>query len=299
MLSSKETRYLDSFLNISNVKNICREDLSEGRLPEAENEVLVSREYADEYGIVPESKAEFKNIWSEKYNNVYSGMPDVYEYFPDGIVIAGIVEKAFDEISYDLYISERIWEKLVYDYYEYFCGEGVVFVRNGNYKELMEAADRAGISFDEPAINRISQFDDILNDIKLVLYALLVISVGINLIMLSTFINISIRENRKNIGILRSLGVKMKDCCHIFSLEFYFMHVISQAVAAAVINVAVLKVNGMYMQQSGNVKYCIIGISIPVYIIMAVSQLVIGRISISVPVNRLKRKKPVEIIREE
>lgn len=117
MLKRSETRYLETSTNISSVNSISEDELLEGRLPSNDNEILISTSFAVENEILNGKYSDvtysFLDIYNEKYENTYSDMINLYDYFPNGIEIVGIVADSPEEIRWDIYISSNKWNQYI------------------------------------------------------------------------------------------------------------------------------------------------------------------------------------------
>ena len=301
MIRRYETQYLESFLGVSVISNVDNAELMKGRMPEKDNEILISQGFAEEYGLLENwtqgKTYEFMDIHSDVYENAYSDMSNMYEYFPEGIKVVGIVAYSQEEVQYDIYINENKWDEIIDDYYNYYYGDYLLILDTNQSEKFVEKADESGILFSEPAIESIVSFNGLIDNIKPILYVILVISMAINFIMLGTFISISINENKKSIGILRSLGVDMKTCTQIFTLEFVTIFLISIILAGIAVICITDMANNLYMEGLKEVRYCIVDKSYPVFMIMALIEMFINVLAIRVPITKLSKKKPVEIIR--
>ena len=292
--------YFEIYIKISDTYGLSENDLIEGRLPQNDNEILVSDSFAEQYDLLngkyTEEEYGFIDIYDERYNNTFSDKINIYDYYKDGIKIVGIVETTIDRMQRDIFIHSDKWNEIKKDYIEYFCSDYIVFADENCYEELIDKADENGLMFDEPAIECIILFDEAINEIKPILYLLLVVTMAINFIMIGTFINISINENKKNIGILRSLGVKMKECIHIFALEFVVIFMLSIVVVIPAILYIINMANNLYMSELDGVNFCIIDKSYLVFAVMIVLEIIINVVSICIPIRKIKKKKPIEII---
>lgn len=295
-------QYLESYISVAAAGEVSKEDLLEGRMPENNNEILISADYAEKYGLLnnkySSNKWNFSDIYKASYKNAYSNMLNLYDYYKEGVEIVGIVASSPERVQRDFYIYENRWNEIINDYYQYYYGSYVVNADSHYYNEIIKNADKAGIYFNEPAINNILDFDNLINDIKPILYLILIISMFINFIMIGTFIHISINENKKNIGILRSLGVKMSDCIQIFALEFLIMFLCSVVVVIPVIIRIISMVNNMYRNSLEEINYCIIDKSYIIFAIVFIVEIVVNVLSIYLPIKNIRRKNPIEIIND-
>ncbi len=300
-ISRRENDYFNSFITLKNVNLINKENLEYGRLPKAENEIVVSLDFLQEHSLSAETCMDkvynFKNIYDEKYNNYYTSYQNMYDYYKDGVKIVGVFVGNIDQMPKDIYVHEEIWNELSELYYKCYYGKYFVVATENNYEPLIKMSNEAGIYFNEPAINNIRLFEETIDELKPILLIILLVAMSINFIMIGTFINISINENKKNIGILRSLGVTMKDCVQIFNIEFYCIYTVSMLLATIGMYIITDMVNEYFMQNLNEVKYDIIKVNIIIYSIVLVIEFFINTISIKLPIRRIRSEKPIQTLK--
>lgn len=297
----REDIYTTSFVTYSTSNNLMKSDLLCGAMPVAENEVVVSEDYAKENNIterdLSKKKFLYYDIYKKKYNGYYSQYLNMYDYFKDGVVITGILKNSNEEIQAQVYMDKEKWRQLRNDYFDYYYADSIIIPNKNKYKSLLLNASDSNIGFLEPGINKICEFDKLIINIKPVLFIILVIVVCINFILIGTFIGISIIENKRNIGILRSLGISMNTCVQIFNIEFIIIYLMSMALGGVGICIITDVVNEFYRANLHDVKFNIITISNVGLIIVAVVEGIVSMISAKIPIRSLKKKKTIEIIK--
>lgn len=298
MFVKKINAYSDCELVYSSINSISEEGLICGRMPERDNEVVISESLADCYGITPDligQKVNYKDLYNEKYNDVYSYCINMFSYFPDGIIISGIVSSS-ETANGEVYISDKIWNELKYDYYQYYNYKYVIAPESYQYSELVENADKNGIYLSEPGINRIYDFNSMIIKIKPVLYLILCIIAGINFFTIAVFLGFSIYENGKNIGILRSIGIPMAKCSEIFNYEMVLLYIISVFAGSVGIGIIINRINAFYMKSLTENKFNIIIFSALIFFVTTVLELVVSVISAGIPIKELKKKNIIELM---
>lgn len=302
LYGTRDTLYFNSYLTIGNVTDISETELLAGHLPENEKEIVVSKEYLEGHSLdinhILENNYYFKDIHSEVYNNYYSDDLNMYNYYKDGVIIVGVIEYEQSDITKDVYVHSDVWNNIIYDNYEYYYANILLLPQQDEYKDIMSVAKESEFLFDEPAINTIINFDKIIKKIKLILLMTLFIVMDINFIMIGTFVSISINENKKNIGVLRSLGVAMSDCMRIFNIEFYAIYLSSILLATFGSVLIINIVNKFFADGLGEVKYDIIKFNIVIYAIVVTVEFLTNFISIKIPMRKMKKQKPIETIRD-
>lgn len=295
------TQKLDDYISVdarySTVENIETSDLKFGRLPVKENEILVSGFIADRMGINEKNLDEkylYRDLHNEKYNNCYSYLINMNSYFPEGIVITGVIK---DEFENDYYINADIFNEIKKEYLSYYDINYVVAPNYSKIEKLVSEANEGKIEFKEPGINNIRKFNQTLKRIKDILYFVLAIILVINFFTIVVFIGMSISENIRNIGILRAIGIPMSDCAKVFNLEFVFLYFVSMVLSLAGTILLTVKANGVFMSNLFDRKFDIIVFAPIVFGISILIELLIGIISSKIPIKDLKKKNLIELIR--
>lgn len=300
LFQKKESMYFNSFIEIGCSSAISKDNLADGHLPLDEKEIVVSVDFLQKHLLTAEQvlgkKYSFKDIHSPNYNNYYSDAQNMYDYYSDGIIISGLVEAEDEEMTKEMYVHPDVWSRIIDDN-KYYSAQLLLLPQKNDYKNIVSTAKEESLMFNEPAVSKIVSFDSTIQKMKLILSMILIIVVTLNFILIGTFVNISINENRRNIGILRSLGVTMQECMHIFSIEFYTIYLASTAIATSAVFIIINIINNFFSQGLSEVKYDIIKFNIIVYLVVLVAECIIGYISIRIPISRMKKQKPVETIR--
>ncbi len=302
LYSKKDSSYFNSYLEIGNVMGVSEDELIKGRLPRSGKEIVVSIDFLQNHSMemddVLEMEYYYKDIHSFLYNDYYSDTQNMYDYYGDGVIIVGVIETETDDATKDVYVYPDVWENMIDDNCKYYCASPLLLPMQGEYKDIVTAAAEEKILFDEPAINNIVYFQMIIQKLKLILTIILLVVMALNFILIGTFVSISINENKKNIGVLRSLGVTMPECMHIFSIEFYTIFLASISIATLAVFLINHVVNDFFSQGLYDVKYDIIKFNIIVYLVVAITECIISYISIKLPIKKIQRQKPIETIRD-
>lgn len=130
-----------------------------------------------------------------------------------------------------------------------------------------------------------------LNILKIISTIFLIFSI----FLISNFLNSTINNNQKNIGILKSLGISTKNCIDIFLVESliigsitYIISLIMSSIATKFINIYISSNVGFYLN--------ILHIDNQIYILMLIGVIISIILSVILPVIKLMRLKPIEII---
>ncbi len=303
IFNKKKDNYSSNEISYSTVSNITEDDLLVGRLPKNQNEIVISYSYANENNIsfdtVQNKIYSYEDIYNEKYNGYYSENINLNNYFKNGVIIVGIVQNEDIPLISNVYLYDEAWNEIIEDYYSYYFTDYLLYYDLGNYSEFINSINNQGLFIDEPGLYNIREFSNVLNSIKGILYMALFLTTILNFIMIGTFINISVNENKRNIGILRTLGVSSKDCGNIFSIEFYALYLISVCWSIITILIVLNVANNIYASGLDDRVYNIVKLNLGMLIGVILLELVINVICAYVPINKIKRKKPIEILRDK
>ena len=303
-MSKRERSYMERSVFYDSETKLDAQYLVEGRLPEKRNEVVVSEAFATDFmGYIPETKFtekryNFLDIYSNIYNNCYTSELNMYDYYTEGIKVVGIVSNfEDDELSSAVYVEEGMWSRVKNDYYDYYAADKIYVVKDDNYAQFTKVASDNNIMINEPAVLQIYEFSKLIDKMKVILYIILILTMILNAVMLITFIQISMRENRKNIGILRALGVPMKVTGSIFEIEFWVIYILSIILSVPIILYIQKVSNSVYAQGIIENPYDIIRWDMVAFIAVIVIEAIIGVIASYAPIKKYNDKKIIELLR--
>lgn len=125
--------------------------------------------------------------------------------------------------------------------------------------------------------------------------------IGVVLILFSTllfynFISVSIDRKSKDIGVLKALGIKDNQIFAIFSLESFFLAIISFIFAVVMVIVGVVILNSNFVSEF-NIPIVVLEFRMYHCIVLLLFSILLSQTSSLIPIVRLLRKKPVEIIK--
>ncbi len=191
-----------------------------GRMPGAANEVLISWGLAQQEGILSEDgeftekSYEIKDIHSEEYKGNYEDRLNLSEFLGTRVTVVGVMDCGGEKIA----VCESQYKAMLDSYYNlYACSclgllEGV---STKYIKELHEAKFRFSDSCLEPVYGIVDSRPVLMP----YLVALLVLLLLLVAFMMVSHIRYGIKDNYRNIGILRALGVTVRDIQRMFLRE--------------------------------------------------------------------------------
>ena len=301
-LYKRENSFIESEYYYYSDEIITETDLVCGRLPQSDNEVVVTDEFAmlrmnfcEE--VFNECEYQFIDLYKNSFNDCFAGDLNLYKYFEEGIKVVVIINVENLYVDADVFIRSNKWNEICNDYYNFYFANNSYEVKNKQYNDFLNILEKNGYKIDEPAINQIYGFKEILQKIKPVMIILLLFTVILDVVLVMTFINISIRENRKNIGILRALGISIGTTGSILQMEFWLIYSFSILLSIPLITGIQMVANNEYSKILTDNPYEIIKWNYIIMIIIVIAKTIIGILAANVPIKRYGKMKIVELMK--
>lgn len=298
---NKELSYFENSLKYNGVSDKENDiTLVSGKFPSNKNEIIISEELAERIMLsageemMQQSEYEFKDIHDERYNGYWLDCINLYEYFPEGIIVAGVFRESISET--DVCLFDEVWERIKRDYYNDYYFSWALSVTGNAYGELIEKAYQYDVRFNEPGIVRISQVYDIINEFSWILYVILVAVFLLNLLISFVFASISVKGNVRNIAILRSLGVSERHTRNIFEIEnrviFWCSLVMSVIFSAALM----YYVNFEYQSTLKENPFSIVRWNWVIFGCVFALEYLLNYLGAYIPIKKLSEMKPIHIL---
>ena len=239
------------------------------------NEEISFDEFIDKY--IHDNNIIGKKIKTEidNYSNEYTIVGVINDSFDKSIIYYNkdlIIDKVDDYISPFLYL---------YDVH--------------NIDELKDIAkkyplDNSNIIVTNTLISNIIESHIVLTFICFFGFIILLIFIVFFIIMLINYVNNNIESRKREFGILSSLGTHNLDITKIFFVEFIFMMLIGGCCSVLIVyNILPFNFDG----------YNIVFITLKEFIHLVITLLFISIIIIILPLIKLLKKKPIELLKEK
>ena len=275
-----------------------------GRLPQKENEVLISENMAVRYGITEgrikdgNARYYYVDIHAEDYNDCNTDALNMAEFFPDGVTVVGVCSEDMPVYA-DYLITDEKFKEIKTAYRDHYNFDRYLLncLDINEYRDLVYHAAEKEYRFDEPAAYQIYEFKAMVTEMLPVLWIILAVVSMVTILNMISYIGASIRNNSKNIGILRALGVSKGDVSAIFAIESFVVYGISIMLSLA-FSVAFMKyVNVLYQKDlTERVFDIIIWDHLTEFVLAAITFLVCV-LAAYIPIRKMEKQKPIDIIR--
>ncbi|MDO5292662.1 MAG: macrolide ABC transporter ATP-binding protein/permease [bacterium] len=312
VLNSEKENYYTSEITIGDLDLIKNERLLVGRMPEKENEIIISKSYASENEYLNEDgsiakelltqRFSFKNIRSVEFAEYYTDRINLYEFFTEGVEVVGIYEdEGYSDVSSPkIYIMSQSFSEIKEEYYNYYIYNQYFISGNAKeYHKIINLARRNEWSFKDLVAYKIQEFDSMVSYFSNALSWILIVLICIVILMIYSNVSGSIDNNKKMIGILRTLGVNRKDTVNIFAVEALIIYLCS-IILSIIGSFCVIQIIN-YLYRKGSVEcpfnicyynpYLTFEVSLFCFIMFSLSALI--------PIRRFSKQHPMQVIRSE
>lgn len=229
--------YVNSCARLGNIDLEEKRDgftLCYGRMPESENEILISIDLAIDLGYEENSAfpTEFRlpDLYSDKYYGKYNDYINMYDFLGKNIVVTGIYEdySIGDDFSPEILIDGDIYSKIFNYYYDYFFVDSYIICLDSedSYNQIKEIHS-AGYRIESGISKYVYEFISMRSQLKGEIICILVICSIIALFMMISYIVYNVRDHAYKIGIFRALGVERRDINQMFVIETALLCIIS------------------------------------------------------------------------
>lgn len=272
-------------------------DLIAGRMPQKDNEIIISDSFlelnkktADD---LIDTSYKLDDLYAKKYGSTFWGLINLYDYIGDSFTVVGVASD-----DGDFFVTKELFDKLYKEYARY---------NNGIYMLLN---DNKSIGRDIHSLysNDVRIFNHDLEQLYSLSYNVdslaIVFIIGVGIISLLSILQMvslysySINDNKKTIGILRTLGVNKGDTMNIFTLECLVVSVVSFLVALILNIIFICAINKFLLENMLiNTGINFIHIRFIVILITLAVTLLLSMLSVIIPIKKYSKIKIIELIK--
>lgn len=269
-----------------------------GRLPINSSEVLISLDYAYDLelfdqNVFQETTFAFYNYQDERFNHAYDDYMNLYTYFNAGIHIVGVVNNTDQTI----YIDENIFDDIVDQYYTLYYHDEVIWTSTYVWQEKQINQLDEDMRFDEPMINMIYSFSNMLITIGPVLIVLCVVFSLLALFMLTTLLLNAFYQGMKDIAIMQSLGLSRNRLILIFITQFIEIIIISMISLAMLYSITIISINSYYNATVDLKNINIYLFDVKAFVITCISMIGVGGLLDLLLLNKVIHTNTISMIK--
>lgn len=303
--------YTSSYMKYMSLKGANKKILLYGRMPEADNEVIVSAFVAKRFlqdesmeNMTEDIVYEVPDLKSKPYDNAYDAI-NLYEYFKKGVKVVGIFDPYADEIyeDTDVLVSDTIYKKLSDEYYDYYFYDNIKYSNDRINKEVLNKFDELNISIDDGGCLYIYEFETFIKNIQMILYTMCLIAASIFIFFLISYVSYSISDRKRKIGIMRSMGIAIGDIKQIFISNVVLLSVVSILCVTPLYIYAIHMINEVFYrnyvgEMSGIKAFDIVQLNIPFMILIELIFVIMAVLISLLPIVKMGKKTPISMLNE-
>ncbi|MBR6020297.1 MAG: ABC transporter ATP-binding protein/permease [Lachnospiraceae bacterium] len=269
-----------------------------GSFPKQINEIAVADYYLAAMGLEQEDVLGktflTEDLYDERYGKWLWEYCNLFDFAGKEVTITGVY--SIDDAR-DFVVSDELFEKLdLWDSQFNMIEDYVLLdrIERDELSQFMQAGGRIEVTTLEP----VYQMMKTMESISSVFYIVILGSAILFLLLAISFFSYSIRDNMKRIAILRSIGVRKWSVARIFSLEAFLISSLVFIVSTGVSIGLSFAWNAWCIRTFFEGEaISMISLQIPVYLAVALFCLVATAATVFVPIWKLNRKTPMEIIK--
>ena len=275
-----------------------------------DNQIFVSRDFYqrifgtyyadDDYGNVPDSTKEAINNFNNSHNyltiqsTISASTAQIYCAIAD-VEIIGVITKNKNDNLRGVYITDSLFNEALDNYYQ--PNRALISMNStDNYEAIIDDIYNNGLTINNEFVEYFLKLITILEKYSFVLHIATIIIFALSALLLYSFINNSIKNSSKEIGILRALGSNTKDIYKIYSIEGIIiglstciLSLVGYYFGALLINKIITNYYTFY--------YAAFLFNYKIVLAMVLSTLIIIIVSTIIPLTRIKNIKPIDVIK--
>lgn len=276
--------YAHNMISITNDETVAK-------LISDKSQVVLSTSFAEGMDDVVGKTYYLKDLYQETYKDSFSEYMNLFDYLGTKVTVVGVAD--FDG---DVCVSKDVFDEIKEDYYDVF-----VYNKIGIYQEnwdgIVKDIHNNKMQVDDEKLNDVYDIVNIKPTLLKYIALALILMIVLTVFIMISIISYSIEDNNKIIGILKSLGISHGDIKKIFIIQPITIIIISFVFAMGLLVVLVKYINFEYMKQNVGIVLDIIHVNPIAIIISLILALIIGIITVMLPLKEMDKKTIVETLR--
>ena len=272
-------------------------ELIAGSMPTKDSEVLISaselesiqREQEDVLG----KTYSLYDIYDEEYGTAYWNLLNLYDYIGKNFTIVGVAEG-----DGDFYVTQSLYDSMFEDNAKYYeMGYCLLVDDDALYKDMSNLV-KNDVKINDSKLKKVYEVIENVNMGRIVMLIVVFIISILTILQMVSLFSYSINDNKKTIGILRTLGVTKSDTKKIFTVECIVLSMISFAVAIAVGLVLTGILNDIISQKIFMFEgFSFLRMRVVVVVMVGLINCALSVLSVLVPLRKFSKIKIIELLK--
>lgn len=305
ILSADKSEYADGIQTIGRISQGIdnSESLVWGREPKSNNEIIISSNFAENLGGFDSGDIilsyRIPDLYDEKYKNQYSQIINLYDYIGKKVEIVGVYDSKKYPESANIILRDDVYQDIVSDYIKYLNYDKCLVMVKDNMYDCIRKFSEKDFELVDSVCNYLYYFKGITDTIKSALYIIVVVLFVVLTVMLISFLSYSVREQARRIGILRVVGVDIKDIEKIYMINSIIISCISVVLSNFIVAILVRFLNSYAKQKINVEQLCIFTINGINQLVLSVAIIGVSVIVTAIPLVKMSRKKTIVLLNDE
>ncbi len=208
--------------------------LVKGRMPEADNEILLSlHSLKEHYYTLNDVHGTYRlfDLYDKKYSGAFWDSINLYDYIGNKYTVVGIVDDSESGYSIvDFFIRGELFKKLLNERKNYYDMDYYVISDDDMENDISSLVSGDYLIDDYKLYGMYSAIDQIDEMNRLAVFRIVIIGI-ISILLMIAYYSYSISDGKKTVGILRTLGVGRAATHRVFVVESACISLIAFLVA--------------------------------------------------------------------
>ena len=285
----------------------CDEFLSEstlvaGRYPEKKGEIAISSACIEQMLQEGEALEDYigktyslVDLHSESYQKPYADRINLFDYLGEEVCVVGIADTPHAEVL----IAKEDFESLFADYMKYYYeDELLIRLQEGNWNAVMAKIHKLGYQVTDPMVSDIYLIGHIKSVIMPYLFLGVLAMLLLTVFLFVSLISFSVQDNRRKIGILRSLGFAGRDVQVLFAIEGMLVTATATILGGLGYFLLLFVIRQQNAVEEVNRVCHLVGYQLPVVLSALLLVNVLSLVFSWLPIRGMNRMELVDVIRE-
>ncbi|MBR6366237.1 MAG: ABC transporter ATP-binding protein/permease [Lachnospiraceae bacterium] len=300
------SRFASGNAALGSVLLLSEQDLIWGRMPQKDNELVVSKAYLESHDYdVNDSFPEnlrLPDLYSDEYENRFSEQLNLYDHIGKNVSIVGVYDFPEELQEYrgqpDILLSEKVYDEVCKYIGEYlYCSNVMVVFKSAPYEAISRMFQR-DIRFTNQEISFVYVLSDEADSLGKIIWIVEAVALGMVLLITLLGVSFSVRDDAKNIGIYKALGVRTADLTRLYLIHGMSTGIISLMIANPLVWITIKGINSWLESRGVKEFFTIYHVNLPNMIFLNTLVLVLILLLTYIPLRLLLRRETIRLLNE-
>lgn len=294
-------RHSNLFYQATVYSDVCPADdeieLVAGRMPETDNEILISKSKIDMWEQSSEDIVgnvyKLTDFYGDKYGCAYWNMLNLYDYMGESFTVVGVAE------GYgDYFVTPSLYNIMFEEFKTYNERPFYLLVDEKTFGDDIHRLMENGVKIKDPKLENVYMLIDDIDMIKVAMVIVVAVIALLSVLQMISLYSYSINDNKKTIGILRTMGVNKSDTKRIFTVECMLVSTVSFIIAIVICIFMTQGINRLLCDAFLELQdFSFLHMRLVVVLITGVVSCALSILSVLIPLAKYSKIKIIELIK--